>query len=84
MSYLLETTGKTETSIKYVFDNRLETTFFSSIDKEEICRIEKKRFVLSSAQTILLIKRTMQLNHTFNNVSRKFSKKAKISDENEI
>ena len=78
MSYLLETTGKTETSIKYVFDNRLETTFFSSIDKEEICRIEKKRFVLSSAQTILLIKRTMQFNHTFNNVSRKFSKKAKI------
>ena len=46
--------------------------------KEEICRIEKKRFVLSSAQTILLIKRTRQFNHTFNNVSRKFSKKAKI------
>ena len=84
-----------ETSIKYVFDNRLEPLFFRVLTKEEICRIEKKRFVLSFAQTILLIKRTRQFNHTFKNVSRKFSKKARIkcktpdigllkADENEI
>ena len=50
------------------------------LTQEDICHTEKKRrFVPPFTQTIPLIKKKQrQFNHTFNNVSRKFSKKAKI------